>query len=80
MIGGGGFGKIYKVKRKSDGMFLALKFVEPKNPDEKQMIKNEVGIMMSCTENDAILRCIEAYDFKKRVWIFRELMDGGALT
>lgn len=33
-----------------------------------------------CRENDMIVRCFEAYDFKKRLWIFMELMDGGALT
>lgn len=36
--------------------------------------------MMSCTENDAILRCHEAYDYKKRIWIFLDLMNAGALT
>ena len=27
-----------------------------------------------------ILRCFECFDFKKRLWVFLELMDCGALT
>ena len=54
--------------------------INPKNPDEAVMIKNEVGIMMSCLDEDSILRCHEAFDFKKRIWIFLDLMDGGAIT
>jgi serine/threonine protein kinase len=30
-IGIGGFAKVFKVKRKSDGVICALKFVEPRN-------------------------------------------------
>lgn len=30
-IGIGGFAKVFKVKRKSDDQFMALKFVEPRN-------------------------------------------------
>jgi serine/threonine protein kinase len=33
-----------------------------------------------CRENEGVLRCFECYEFKKRLWIFLELMDGGALT
>lgn len=68
------------MKRKSDGQFLALKFVEPKTPDMRETIMNEVGIMMLCAENNSILRCLECYEFKNRLWIFLEMMDGGALT
>jgi serine/threonine protein kinase len=79
-IGVGGFAKVFKVKRKSDGVICALKFVEPKNDAERESIFNEVGIMLLCKENDAILRCFECFDFKQRLWIFLEMMDGGALT
>jgi serine/threonine protein kinase len=41
---------------------------------------NEVGIMLMCKENDAVLQCFECYDFKGRLWVFLELMDGGCLT
>ena len=61
-------------------MICALKFVEPKNQQERDSIINEVGIMLLCQENDAILRCFECFDFKGRLWIFLEMMDGGALT
>lgn len=30
-IGVGGFAKVFKVKRKTDGVICALKFVEPKS-------------------------------------------------
>ena len=34
-IGIGGFAKVFKVKRKSDGVICALKFVEPKTQAER---------------------------------------------
>ncbi len=79
-IGVGGFAKVFKVKRKSDDKICALKFIEPKNNAEREIIFNEVGIMLMCQENDMILRCFECFDFKGRLWIFLEMMDGGALT
>jgi len=79
-IGTGGFAKVFEVKRKSDGAVCALKFVEPKSESDREVIMNEVGIMLLCTENDGILKCFECYDYKERLWIFLEMMDGGALT
>jgi len=79
-IGAGGFAKVFEVKRKSDGVVCALKFVEPKSEADRQVIYNEVGIMLLCTENDGILKCYECFDFKDRLWIFLEMMDAGALT
>lgn len=57
----------------------ALKFVEPKNDSERNIIINEIGVMRMCEENQGVLKVIEAYDFKQRLWIFVELMDD-ALT
>ena len=79
-IGMGGFARVFEVRRKKDGAILALKFIEPKSDNETKIIQNEVGLMMLCTDNDSILRCLEAFDFKGRLWIFLEMMDGGALT
>ena len=44
----GGFARVFKVKRKSDGVICALKFCEPKNDEMRATIINEVGIMMLC--------------------------------
>ena len=78
-LGQGGFAKVSKVRRRSDGFLCALKFIEPKNEQEKELIINEIGVMRKCGANQGILKVIEAYDFKNRLWVFLELMDD-ALT
>ncbi len=54
--------------------------MECKTPKEKQIIRNEVGLMNICKENENILRCYECFDFKQRLWIFLEYMNAGCLT
>lgn len=78
-LGEGGFAKVFKVKRKVDGMICALKFVEPKSDSERNIILNEIGIMRMSDQNTGVLKVIEAFDYKNRVWIFIEIMDD-ALT
>jgi serine/threonine protein kinase len=75
-IGEGAYAKVFEVKRKSDDVICALKFVDPKTDEQRQMIINEVGIMLLCKENDGILKCYECFDHKDRLWIFLERMDG----
>lgn len=62
-----------------DGQLFALKFTEPKSTAERQAIENEIGIMQM-TQCESIVQCYEAFDFQNRLWIFMELMDGGAFT
>ena len=78
-LGQGGFAKVFKVKRREDGFLCALKFIEPKSQEDKDLIINELGVMRKCDNNRGILKVIEAYDFKNRLWIFIELMND-ALT
>ena len=78
-IGNGGFARIYIATKKSDGKRYALKFMKPKNKREKESIKNEIGIMQICKDNENIIKCYEAFDFDNRIWIFLELMNCGAL-
>ena len=78
-LGAGGFARVFKVQRKTDNFVCALKFIEPKNDNERKIIYNEVGLMRMCGENQGILKCIEAFEFKNRLWIFVEIMDD-ALT
>ena len=79
-IGYGGFARVFLVKRKDNGEQRALKFIEPKNSKERQIIRNELGVMKMCQESEAVLRCYEAFDYRQRLWIFLEFMDGGCLT
>jgi serine/threonine protein kinase len=80
-LGQGGFAKVFKVKRKSDGLICALKYMEPKNQKEYNMLVNEIGLMQICTSYDGelCLKVIDAYEFQQKLWVFVELMDD-ALT
>ncbi len=33
-----------------------------------------------CKENDNVIQCFEAFDYRQRLWIFLEFMDAGCLT
>lgn len=74
-IGSGGFGKVFKVRRRSDGMVCAMKFCNPKDEKEKNMIVNEIGLMNQCRANPNVLKIYNSYDYRDRIWIFLELMD-----
>lgn len=76
----GAFSKVFEVSRKSDKQTCALKFCDLKQETDKQNILNEVGIMLLCKDTDGILQCYECYEFKGKLWIIIEMMDGGALT
>jgi p21-activated kinase 1 len=76
----GSQGLVFHVKRLADQKDFALKFIQPKDQVDYNNIKNEVALMMLCHEEDSILKCIDAYDYKERLWVFLELMDVGALT
>ena len=68
------------MRRISDEKEFALKFIEPKNKKDYDSIKKEVAIMMLCKVNYGIIKCVDAYDYFEKLWIFLELMDIGAIT
>jgi len=77
--GVGGFARVFRCERLSDHKLYALKFIEPKSNAERTSIMNEIGIMQ-LSNTTSVVQCIEAFDFQGRLWIFLELMDGGAFT
>ena len=78
-MGEGGFARVFKVQRILDGEIFALKFMEPSTQEERNSIKNEIGIMQM-SQSDSIIRCHEAFDYQNRLWVIMEIMDGGAFT
>jgi len=44
-LGQGGFAKVFKARRYSDGLECALKFCEPTNESDRIMVINEIGLM-----------------------------------
>ena len=74
-LGQGGFAKVFKVKRRKDKLTCALKFCEPKNESQRNLIINEIGLMNQCQHYDSVLKIYASYDFRDRIWIFLELMD-----
>ena len=79
-LGAGGFAKVFLVKRLTDNAQFALKFMEPKNDKERALIRNELAVMTKCKDNDNVIKCYDAYDYKSRLWFFLEFMDAGCLT
>ena len=77
--GVGGFARVFRVEKLKDGKLYALKFIEPKSANERNSIINEIGIMQ-LSSNKSVVQCHEAYDYQGRLWIFLELMEGGAFT
>jgi hypothetical protein len=45
---------VFKVKRKSDDKFFALKLMEPKDEKQMNMMKNEVALM-KMNDGDSII-------------------------
>ena len=74
-LGIGGFAKVFRVIRRTDGLQCALKFIECKNEREKEMMRNEVALMNNFRDEKIVLEIFDQYDFKNRLWIFVELME-----
>ena len=54
-IGYGRHSRAFLVKSKNDGKKYVLKFIEPRNPKEREMFKNDLGLMKICGKNENII-------------------------
>ena len=79
-LGEGGFAKVFKVKRWRDGKQCAMKFCNPRNKEERNLVINEIGLMNQCRQNDTVLQIYDSYDYKGAIWIFLELMECSLLN
>lgn len=46
---------------------------------ERQDIINECSLIMHLN-SPQLIQCVEVYDFRTRIWVILELMEGGSLT
>ena len=78
-IGEGGYGQVYKVKRKTDGKLFAMKYVPDVQPAEKTLVINEASLIAHL-KSEELIQCVDLYDYGKSIFIILELMDQGAMT
>ena len=48
-------------------------------PAERQIVINESSLI-AYLDSDEIIKCVDLYDYNKRIWIFLEYMEDGALS
>jgi hypothetical protein len=78
-LGEGAFGKVVKVKRRSDGQKAACKIIElPEDEDMLDAIKKEFTIMRAL-EHPCIVRCYDCFESPTHYYMNLELMRGGEL-
>ena len=58
-LGIGGFAKVFRVTRRTDGLKCALKFIECKNDREKEMMRNEVALMNKFRDEKIVLEIFD---------------------
>jgi serine/threonine protein kinase len=60
-LGEGAYGKVFKVRRKSDNKTAALKTIHQRGEISHEEITNEIGLMKMCIHDSGILDIYETY-------------------
>ena len=75
-LGEGAGGVVWRGKKKGSGDAVAIKVCPA---SELDALKNEIA-MQAMSSHDNIVKYIETYLHKEKIWIIMEIMNGGALT
>jgi len=78
LIGEGGFGKVYKGRRKASGEIVALKFLVKKGKSEKELaaLRQEMHILASLTDCAYIIRLIDWFETNAEICVVTEYAQG----
>ena len=81
--GEGSGGKVYKCIKKdsTEGVdkYYALKFVDKISAKNKQMLINEASLI-AWMNIEHVVKFEALYEYKKRLWLIIEYMDGGSMS
>jgi len=78
-LGGGGFGTVYMVQRKTNKEMFAAKHQKFTKPDDIRYGRNELAILEKMKENKAILYLEEYFESGLQSVILTEYLEGGEL-
>lgn len=68
----GKFGTVYKVKEKSNGSYLAAKFIPILKRGDRRNVEMEIE-MMNSLQHPKIIQLYDAYEFNKEMCVVLEL-------
>jgi len=78
VLGEGGFGQVYKARRKKDGLDVAIKML-PKEYTPRDDILREARITSKLKGNPHICQTYSVYESDDNYWLVMELIQGGEL-
>ena len=78
-LGKGGQAEVYKVKRKEDDKFLAMKTMQVDTTYQKNELLNEFKLFATF-KSDYILNCQEVFYWNQGIYAFLDLMTGGSIV
>ena len=71
-------GQVYLAIRKADNKKFAMKVIEGLSNNERQMIINDSSLI-AYLDSDELIKCVDLYRFKQRVFIVMEYMENGPI-
>lgn len=79
-LGGGGYGKVYRVRHRLTGKYRAMKIITVKSTSKEQLnsLTKEINILKEL-DHPSIIKVFEFYNSKHHLYIITELCTGGEL-
>lgn len=77
LVGEGGFGKVYRARRKGTGLVVAMKFIVKKGKNEKEIrsLRQEIDILTSL-DHDNVVMLLDAFETQTEFVVVMEYAKG----